>query len=205
MKKPILALATVLGLAAASPAFAHCDSLDGPVVEAARVALQSGDPAPALIWVQPGDEAAVRDAFQRSVAVRKLGPQARELADLAFFETLVRVHRAGEGAAYTGLKPAGYDFGPAVKAADEAAASGDVGKVSAMLARDVNEGLHRSFETMQSQRRFDPKDLAAGRKYVASYVTFVHYVDGIHQASQGPASHHAGEPAAQAGEPVHAH
>lgn len=192
MKKPILALATVLGLAVAPPAFAHCDSLDGPVVNAARAALESGDPAAALIWVLPSDEAQVREAFQRSVAVRKLGAQARELADLAFFETLVRVHRAGEGAAYTGLKPAGHDFGPAVKAADEAVASGDATKVSAMLTGDVAEGLKHRFQTLQNRRGFDPKDLAAGREYVASYVTFVHYAEGVHQAAQGAAGH-AGE------------
>jgi hypothetical protein len=191
MRKPVLALATVLGLAAATPAFAHCDSLDGPVVSAARTALDSGDPAPVLIWVRPADEAEVRAAFHQSREVRRLGPQARELADRAFFETLVRVHRAGEGAPYTGLKPAGYDFGPAVAAADAAVASGDESKVSALLTQAVSEGLHARFETLQRQRRFDPKDLRAGREYVESYVTFVHYVEGIHEAAEAAGAHHA--------------
>ena len=83
------------------PVFAHCDGLDGPVVGAARKALNSGDPNAVLIWVQPKDEAAVRNAFAEAVAVRKLSPQAREMADRYFFETLVRLHRTGEGASRT--------------------------------------------------------------------------------------------------------
>ena len=85
---------------------------------AARAALDRGDVSLALVWVQPKDEAEIRDVFARTLAVRKLSPEAKELADRHFFETLVRVHRAGEGASYTGLKPAGRDLGPAIPAAE---------------------------------------------------------------------------------------
>jgi hypothetical protein len=56
--------------------------------------------------------------------VRKLNPEAKEFADMYFFETLVRIHRAGEGEPYTGIKPAGRDLGPAVPAADKAIVDG---------------------------------------------------------------------------------
>jgi hypothetical protein len=59
------------------------------------------------------------------VQVRKLGGQAQKLADMYFFETLVRIHRAGEGASYTGLKP-GAEIDPAIAMADEALESGSV-------------------------------------------------------------------------------
>ena len=42
----------------------------------------------------------------------------KELSDQFFIKTLVRVHRAGEGAPYTGIRPAGTDLGPAIPAAD---------------------------------------------------------------------------------------
>lgn len=190
-----------LALAAAflfpSSASAHCDGLDGPVVGAARQALQSGDPNPVLIWVQPKDEAEVRQAFTQAVAVRKLSPQARELADRYFFETLVRVHRAGEGAPYTGLKPAGRDLGPAIRLADKAIQSGSDAQLAAFAAKEAEQGIHRKFVELQGKRNFRTADLAAGREYVASYVTFVHYVEGLHQAIEaGAAGHYVeGEPA----------
>ena len=89
------------------PALAHCDTLDGPVVKDARAALDAKDLTPVLKWVEYEKEGEIREAFQHALAVRALGPEARALADRFFFETLVRVHREGEGAPYTGLKPEG--------------------------------------------------------------------------------------------------
>jgi hypothetical protein len=99
-------------------AFGHCDGLDGPVVTVARKALETGNVNLVLPWVRVEDEGEIRKAFDQARSVRKLGGEARKLADTHFFETLVRIHRAGEGAPFAGLKPAGRDLGPAVPAAD---------------------------------------------------------------------------------------
>ena len=163
------------------------------MVAAARQALDSGNPNVVLIWVQPKDEAEVRHAFSEAVAVRKLGAQARDMADRYFFETLVRVHRAGEGAPYTGLKPAGRDLGPAIPLADKAVASGSDRELAAFAAQEVEQGIRQKFSDLQRKRNFRPNDLAAGREYVASYVTFVHYVEGLHQATGAGAAGHYDE------------
>jgi hypothetical protein len=107
-------LAEVGGGALLAFGLGHCDGLDGPVVSLARRALDAGNVNLVLPWVREQDEAEVREAFAHALAVRKLGGEAKDLADRHFFETLVRVHRAGEGAPYTGLKPAGRDLGPAI-------------------------------------------------------------------------------------------
>lgn len=174
----------------ASPAAAHCDGLDGPVVAAARLALDEGNPDGVLIWVQPRDEAEIRRTFEEAVEVRKIGPQAREMADRLFFETLVRLHRAGEGAPYTGLKPAGRDLGPAIRLADKAIATGSAGELSKLLVREVDEGLRERFTDLQRKRNFAADDLASGREYIASYVAFVHYAEGIYDGARAAAAGH---------------
>ena len=68
-------------LAAPRAARAYCDGMDGPVVQAARKALESGNVNLVLIGVQPQSEAEIKAAFQKTLAVRKLNPQAQELAD----------------------------------------------------------------------------------------------------------------------------
>jgi len=103
----LIAVTVVLLVASPENASAHCDTLNGPVVTAARVALQRGDVTSVLKWVKSTEEREVRDAFRRTMAVRGASAEARDLADLYFFETLVRLHRQGEGEPYTGLKPAG--------------------------------------------------------------------------------------------------
>jgi hypothetical protein len=163
------------------------------VVAAARKALDSGDPTPVLIWVQPKDEAEVRRAFTEAVVIRKLNADAREFADRYFFETLVRMHRAGEGAPYTGLKPVGRDLGPAILLADKAVASGTETELVAFASKEVEQGIRKKFADLRRKRDFRPDDLAAGREYVASYVTFVHYIEGLHQAAGTEAAGHYAE------------
>jgi hypothetical protein len=118
-KRFLTAAALALILIAPQAARAHCDTLDGPVVADARLALAKADVTPVLKWLQADDEQEVRESFARALAVRKLGPEAQSLADTHFFETLVRIHRASEGAPYTGLKAAGT-VEPVVAKADQA-------------------------------------------------------------------------------------
>ena len=162
------AVAVALGFFALTPAraLAHCDGVDGPVVKAAQRALDTGNPARVLIWVQEKDEPEIRKSFEQTLAVRALGPQAKELADRFFFETVVRVHRAGEGAPFTGLKPAGRDLGPAIPAADEAVRVGSVEPVRHLLTMRIQERLRQQFGEVMASKTFAPDDVAAGRAYV---------------------------------------
>lgn len=184
MNKFLLTLA--LPALAALPASAHCDSLDGPVVEAARKALAANDVKAVLVWVGPAGEAEVREAFRQAVAVRKLGGEARNLADRYFFETLVRVHRAGEGAPYAGLKPAGRDLGPALPLGDQALATGDLKPVERLLGEAATRRLRQTFTEAREARNYQPGDIAAGRRYVQAYVTYIHTVEGLYQVAGDP-------------------
>lgn len=187
----VLAATLFLG---SRPARAHCDSLDGPVVKAAQKALETGDVNLVLIWVQKSDELEIRKTFEQTFAVRRLSPEARELADRYFFETLVRIHRAGEGASYTGLKPAGRDMGPAIPAADKALEGGSLDGVDKMLLQSLREGAQRRFQAALARKAYRSADVAAGREYVEAYVAFLHYVEAAHQAlSSGKPESHAEE------------
>ena len=172
----------LLGLTPAR-ALAHCDGLDGPVVKAAQRALETRNPALVLIWVQDKDEREIRTAFEQTLAVRELSPQAKELADRFFFETLVRVHRAGEGAPFTGLKPAGRDLGPAIPAADEAVRTGSVEPVQQLLTDAFQQRLREEFGRVMAAKTFKSDDLAAGRLYISVYVEFIHFVERLYDST----------------------
>lgn len=169
---------------------AHCDALDGPVVKAAQKALETGSPNLVLIWVRKQDEGEVKAAFQKTLAVRRLGPEARELADRYFFETVVRMHRAGEGAPYTGLNPAGQDIGPAIPAADKALESGSVDELLRMLTETSQEGVRKHFKYATSLKNFNKDNIESGREYVKAYVVFIHYVERLYEASKSSTHGH---------------
>jgi hypothetical protein len=180
-----LALAACLALVAPRGAAAHCDTLGGPVVADAQ-----GDIGPVLKWVRPADEADIRAAFSEAMAVRGGGPAARALADRYFFETLVRLHRAGEGAPFTGLRPEG-EVEPIVLAADRALAAGSPDELVGELSARVAEGIRARFAHAQATRAHAERDVAHGRDWVAAYVELTHYLERLERDSTTAAAHAA--------------
>jgi hypothetical protein len=178
------------GLALPTPAAAHCDGINGPVVAAARAALETDDINLVLVWIQPDDEAEIREAFRRTQKVRAVDPEARELADLWFFETLVRVHRQGEGAPYTGLKGPEQVLPQGIAAADRAVAEGGLQGLDERMAHHTVEALREKFAAVERLRDHAQDDVDAGRRYVHAYVEFIHLVEAIHALLAGDASSH---------------
>ncbi len=193
-----LAFLAMTILSAPQGALAHCDTLDGPVVETARTALAKGDVTPLLKWVRADEEKEIQAAFQKTLAMRAMGPEAREFADMYFFETLVRIHRAGEGAPYTGLKP-GAAIDPAVALADQALEKGSVDKLVKVLTDAMADGIRERFAHAYENRKHADDSVAAGREFVETYVVFTHYVEGLHGLIKGGAAHHGESVAASEG------
>ena len=185
--------------------FAHCDTMDGPVVKSAQKALEKGDVNLVLIWVQKKDEAEIMKAFEKTLAVRQLNPQARELADMYFFETLVRIHRAGEGEPYTGIKPAGTEVEPGIRAADKAIETGSVDNLAKEVSEDIAKGISERFTTVMEKKKHAGESVEAGRRYVESYVSFIHYVEKLYLVSSGLVLHHHRESKGAMHEEHHEH
>jgi hypothetical protein len=173
-------------------AFGHCDTMDGPVILAAKAALEHKDVTPVLKWIKKESEAEIKAAFEKTLAVRTKGPQARDLADQFFFQTLVRVHRAGEGAPFTGLKPAGTRPDPLIEEADAALATGSVDKLVKLVTDEAAAGIRLRFADSHKKQAHDEHDVEAGREFVSAYVEYVHYVEALRQAAQAAAAHHEG-------------
>ena len=193
-----LILTTLIVLAAIAlprQAAAHCDSMDGPVVRAAKLALEADDVTPVLKWVREADEQRIRVAFERALKVRALGPEAREMADTYFFEMLVRVHRAGEGEPYTGLKPAGTEVEPGIALADKALQNGSADELVKQVTAEIASGIRQRFARVEDTSKHREESVAAGRRFVAAYVEFIHYVENMYLAlaRTGPHAGHAAE------------
>jgi hypothetical protein len=172
---------------------AHCDTMDGPVVKAAQKALETGNIDLVLIWVQPMDEAAIKEAFNKTIAVRKLGKEAERLADMYFFETLVRMHRTGEGASYTGIEPAGTVIDPGIAIADKAVESGSADDLIKHMTEALQKGILDHFKELRLKMNYDKDDVKAGREYVKSYVIFIHYVERLYQSATTLPEEHTGK------------
>jgi len=196
LKEHIVTLTSILGSALHSvislvvrPASAHCDTEDGPAAVDGRRALESGNVNIALKWVRAVDESEVRESFEQARRVRSLDGEASEAADREFLETLVRVHRAGEGAGFEGIKPVGTPIPAQVSAADRALEEGSIEPLRGLIDAERWAELEHRFEHALGLKGFDDDDLAAARTYMDAYVSFFKYAEGHDHAHHGHDEH----------------
>ena len=178
--------ATTVIIGMHNSAAAHCDTMDGPVVQDARTALNLKDVTPVLKWVRAADEKAVRAAFNKALSAQ--GKKQQEVLEKKFFESLVKIHRAGEGAPFTGLKPAG-EVEPAVAAADKALSSGSADAVTKLMTDTVDRGIRQRYEKVAEALKHKDDSVQKGREFVAAYVEYTHYVERLHMLAEGTDTH----------------
>lgn len=169
----------------------HCDSLDGPVVAAARRALDAGDVDLVLPYVPSDKEDEIRDAFDRVMPLRGADAKVADLAHRWFFETVVRVHRIGENASYTGLKATGLDAGPVIPLAEKAVVTGQADEVYHLLSGELRAQLEHRLARVERLAAGKDASVAAAREYVEAMLGFEVYTNHVYGTlHQDPHSGH---------------
>ena len=170
----------------------HCDSLDGPVVNAARSALATGEVGLILPFVHSDGEDEVRDAFDLAQKARVLGSEAQEVADRWFFETAVRVHRSGEGAPFTGLKPAGLDVGPVIPVAERALDTGSASELTDVLCEAVRQQVEHRHTRAMELKRSATDGVDDARAYVDAMLGLQVWAHAVHRQIMAEPHQHVG-------------
>lgn len=166
----------ISALAIPRPAQAHCDSEKGPVATAAHQALEKGNVKLILPYVKPESENELTAAFKQTLEVRKSGGKVMELADRYFIETAIRLHRAGEGAAYVGVTDEATP--KAILVADKAMASGSLDETYKLLDQQIKAGIQEKYDAVVTARKNAEKlgTVEAHRERVEAELIFEKYI-----------------------------
>lgn len=170
--------------------FAHCDSMDWPLIMDAKKSLESKDPNYFLIWVQEKDEAIVLEKFNKILSLRESNPENLENIDKDFLETLVKIHREWEWAEYTWLKPAGSITNEVIILWDKSVATKDSSELEEFLAKTITNEVKHRFQEVVEKQSYALDDVEAGREYIAEYITFLHWAEWVYEMMQKKITHH---------------
>lgn len=158
--------------------YAHCDTMDGPVVADAKKAFETKNVNYVLKWVKADADSELRQAFELVMKVRPLNSDAKHLAEKYFYDILVRIHRATEGEPFTGVKPSGTPIDEKVKEADKSLETGNFSPLEKMVPKDRIPELKKRFDKANALKKFDVNNVKAGREYIEAYVQFFKYAEG---------------------------
>lgn len=186
-----LVLVMMFTLFSASQAFAHCDSYDGPVIKDALKAFQQNNVSLVLKWVNPEHEREIKSLFDKTLKVKKTADkEISQIVETHFLETLVRLHREGEGEPYTGLKPAG-SVTPVIHMADESIANNSADVLVTKLKAHIENDILEKYKLVQELSKTKDESVEKGRAYVAAYVNYTHTLEGLEAALKGHEGHNA--------------
>ena len=177
-KTAVLALSLVLTALFSASVLAHCDTVEGPLIKEAKAAFEKKDVTPVLKWIKKSDEKEIKAIFAEAQKAAVSG--AGELAEKYFIENLVRVHRVGEGASYTGIKPEGTEIDAAVLMGDKALETGSVKELTSKLTEHITAEVNKRFENAAALRKTADKSPEQGRKYIEAYISYIHLVENLH-------------------------
>lgn len=174
-------------------ASAHCDTMDGPTAADGIKAMETNNINLVQKWVMPEYEKELSQIFYLSMKVKDLSPEAKEISEKYFLENLIRIHRAGENAPFTGLKPSGTPVDERVLAADKSIEVGNLSPLEKLIEKDKMHELEEKFRKVMALKNFDVNDVEAGREYIEAYVQFFHLAEGEegHEVEDGHAVEHS--------------
>jgi hypothetical protein len=158
-------------------------------VKAAIKALETGNLNYVLIWIPEESEKELQGIFAKTLRARKAGEDAKEVADDWFFENAIRLHRAGEGAPYTGMKPAGLSEGPVVPKAEKAIETGNPDETIDFILKTVREDLTHRFHHVMEKKTYDVNDVDAGREFIGAFIGWVVYSHHLYVSVTSAAAH----------------
>jgi hypothetical protein len=182
--------------------FAHCDTMDGPLIKDAIEAIGQNNVNYVLKWVSSENETEIKNVFNLMMKVRDLSPEAKDIAEKYFFDTLVRIHRSGEGVPFTGVKPSGTPIDEKILAADKSIEIGNLSPLAGMESKERLPELTKRFEKVMLLKNFDVNNVEAGREYIEAYVQFFKFAEG-EEERVAAVEHGSVEHAAKTGHTTH--
>ena len=180
----------VLSMLVISPAFAHCDSYDGPVVKDALQALETNNVALVYKWISTEQEAEISALFTKTYNLKKGDKEIYSLVEKHFLETLIRLHRQTEGFGFDGIKAAGTTK-PIVQLSDKAIETGNVENLIKQLNGHIAKVVEDKYNAVKELEKVKNESPEKGRDYVKAYVMYTHSLEAIHDIVEKVASGHA--------------
>ena len=172
--------------------FAHCDSYDGPVIKDALKALKQNKVELVLKWVEPKYEKEITAKFNQTLKLTGNNKEVNKILETHFLETLVRLHREGEGEPYTGLKPAG-SVTPIIQLADESILKSSADDLLIKLKAHIESDLRTKYLLVEKLNKTKDNSLEEGRAYVAAYVAYTHTLESLEIVLNGHQGHTTGK------------
>lgn len=155
------------------------DEMPGPVLKAAKIALETGNVNYILIWVPENYENTVKNLLEKTCCKRSSVLNTQKQAYDWYYETVNRLFSASRACDYLTYQSKAFAENPLVLKVYKAIESGNFEKIRDEIPVSYEADAQQRFLHVMNLRDYPVNNIAAGRSYVSAFFDFNRYVHDL--------------------------
>ena len=153
---------------------------NGPVMRAAKMALETGNANYILIWVPEESENTLKNLIEKTCCERSSRKNIQNLAINWYFQTVSRLKYANGWPHCPGMKSERSDEKPIVLMVERAIETGNIEEIIGVIPCTHAGDVRQRFHHVMDKRNYNVDNIADGRAYVSSFIDLIVYLNNLY-------------------------
>lgn len=159
------------------------DSHNGPMMIAAKRALETGKAHHILIWIPEKSENTLKNLLEKVCCKRRIQADGHDRIVDWYFETISRFHSGYYGPHNLNISTKTPEEKSIIFLVESACESGNFEEITTVI-RDTPTGeMRQRFDDVMKKRNYCEENIAAGRVYVSVFTYFIAFVNNLRTGS----------------------
>jgi len=167
----------------------YYNSENGPVIIAAKKALETGNPNYVLIWVPEESENTLKNLLEKTFCERSTRKNIQNRGIDWYFESVNRLHFTCRWPHCPGMTSDGSDMKMIVSMVERAFETGNCEEICGVLPIAHTAEVKLRFHNVMNKRNYTVDDIAAGRAYVSAFIAFIAYLHNLSSVNPEESDH----------------
>jgi hypothetical protein len=161
------------------------NSENGPVIRAAKMAMETGNASYILIWLPKEAENTLKNLLERTYCENRTRKNTQNHSIDWYFKSVNRLHSRYGWPDYPGMKFKETDEETIALMVERAFESGNFEEINSIIPLNHSGDARERFHKVMMKRNYSVDDIAAGRVYVSAFIAFIVYLHNLSSGSPG--------------------
>ena len=161
------------------------DVMQGPVVKAAKMSLETGNVNYVLIWLPEESENSIKNLLEKTCCKHSSKMNMQNQAYDWYFATVNRFFSASRSRDYLTVQFGGLSEKPLVLKVDKAIESGNFEEIRDIIPVSHEADAKQRFQHIMNMRNYPVNNIQSGRAYVSAFFDFARYVHNLSSSLPG--------------------
>jgi hypothetical protein len=156
---------------------------DGPVISAAKRALETGNAHYILIWIPEESENTVKNLLEKAYCERYTQKNAYNHIVDWYFETINHLHSVHYGPYNLTISTKAPEEKTIIFLVERTCESGNFEEITTVIQDTPSGEMRQRFNDVMKKRNYGVENIAAGRVYVSAFTDFIAFVNNLRSGS----------------------